>query len=398
MRALQARIALAKKNGTLSEEEAYAVGSPMRKLKSLFPNSPLEKHTPLDIFLSAPSPERPRTLVFRDLGAIESNWVATEFVLHYFEEEQIDHFLDQGFVVVKSAFTKKKAAEWTTNVWIRLGMDPNDPSTWDRERVHMPWHKRERVADFAPKAWDAIHDLLGGEDRIDEKSSAWGDSFIVNLGTDELQKAKESDRIDPRDLDNWHVDGDFFVRGPPAPQALLVIPIFSDIRPGGGGTVICPDGIPMIALYLAAHSEGVSPTGLSFTPSTSTFANPKDDPGYWSHLQEIKKCKKFIEVTGEIGDVILMHPLMLHTASKNYTRAPRIITNPPVALRHPFNFARKDPKEYSLVELKTLRALGVPRLDFRISTERRMIVPARMAFQNELLEVEKQRLAKAQAK
>ncbi|KAG5636753.1 hypothetical protein H0H81_006972, partial [Sphagnurus paluster] len=85
MRALQARLALAKKDGTMSEEEAYAVGSPMRKLKSLFPNSPLEKHTPLDIFLSAPSPERPRNLVFRDLGAIESDWVATEFVLHYFE-------------------------------------------------------------------------------------------------------------------------------------------------------------------------------------------------------------------------------------------------------------------------------------------------------------------------
>ncbi|KAG6829294.1 hypothetical protein H0H92_005048 [Tricholoma furcatifolium] len=85
MRALHARMALAKTNGTISEDEAFAAGSPMRKLKSLFPNSPLEKHAPLDIYLSAPSHERPRALVFRDLGAIESDWVATEFVLHYFE-------------------------------------------------------------------------------------------------------------------------------------------------------------------------------------------------------------------------------------------------------------------------------------------------------------------------
>lgn len=85
MRALQGRMALRKAEGTFSEEDALAVGSPMRKLKSLFPNSPLEKHTPLDIFLSAPSPERPRALMFRDLGSIESDWVATEFVLHYFE-------------------------------------------------------------------------------------------------------------------------------------------------------------------------------------------------------------------------------------------------------------------------------------------------------------------------
>ncbi|RDB28414.1 Altered inheritance of mitochondria protein 18, mitochondrial [Hypsizygus marmoreus] len=85
MRAMQQRIALAKKKGTLSEDDAQAIGSPMRKLKSLFPNSPLTKHTPLDIYLSAPTPGHPRVLVFRDLGAIESDWVATEFVLHYFE-------------------------------------------------------------------------------------------------------------------------------------------------------------------------------------------------------------------------------------------------------------------------------------------------------------------------
>ncbi|KAF5377510.1 hypothetical protein D9615_005139 [Tricholomella constricta] len=85
MRALQARMALGKKEGTLTEEQAYDIGSPMRKLKSLFPNSPLAKHAPLDVFLTAPTPGRPRTLVFRDLGAIENDWVATEFVLHYFE-------------------------------------------------------------------------------------------------------------------------------------------------------------------------------------------------------------------------------------------------------------------------------------------------------------------------
>jgi hypothetical protein len=48
------------------------------------------------------------------------------------------------------------------------------------------------------KAWDAIADLLGGEDRVDDECSAWGDSFIVNLGTKELEN--QTDSIDPRDL------------------------------------------------------------------------------------------------------------------------------------------------------------------------------------------------------
>lgn len=85
MRALQARLSIGMKEGTVTEEIALEASSPIRKLKSLFPNSPLAKHTPLDVFLSAPVPNKPRALVFRDLGSIENDWVATEFVLHYFE-------------------------------------------------------------------------------------------------------------------------------------------------------------------------------------------------------------------------------------------------------------------------------------------------------------------------
>ena len=89
-----------------------------------------------------------------------------------------------------------------------------------------------------------MQDLLGGEERIDETRSTWGDGFIMNLGTPELETANN---IDPRDLDNWHVDGDFFVHFLDSPeQALLVIPLFSDIKPRGGGTYICPDGVDMV--------------------------------------------------------------------------------------------------------------------------------------------------------
>lgn len=261
----------------------------------------------------------------------------------------------------------------------------------------MPVHTKEEVATFAPKAWQAMLDLLGSEDRIDELSATWGDSFIVNLGS-EADSGGLQPAMNPKDLNNWHVDGDFFVHFLDSPeQALLVIPLFSDIKLGGGGTVIAPDGIDMIAQYLAAHPEGVLPTGLSFTPSTSTYAEHKDHPGYWSHLKEIQRCEKFVELTGEVGDVILMHPLMLHSASKNHLRIPRVITNPPVALRQPFDFNRQNPDDFSLVELKTLKALGVDRLDFKATTERRRVVPEREIRQRKMLEEEQKRLASINA-
>ncbi|KAF9015008.1 hypothetical protein BDQ17DRAFT_1385827 [Cyathus striatus] len=310
----------------------------------------------------------------------------------YLTGEDIDHFMKYGYIVIKNAFTKEKASEWTQNLWVRLGINPNDTTTWDRERINMPWHRREAVSTFSPKAWAAMKDLLGGEDRIDDTAAHWGDSFIVNLGTDELAKSKED--IAPQDLNNWHVDGDFFVHFLDSPeQALLVIPVYSDIVSRGGGTMICPEGINLIANYLSKHPEGVLPTGLSFTPSTSTYANKEDDPGYWSMLKEIKRCSHFVEITGEIGDVVLLHPLMMHSASKNYLRIPRVITNPPVALKQPFNFAREDPEEYSLVEKKTLKELGVDKFEFNITTERRKVVPARVLAQQKMMEDEKKRLA-----
>jgi hypothetical protein len=76
---------MANQRGTLSEAGAAIVGSELRTLKTLFPNSPLAKHKAFDIVLMPPVPGRPRALIFRDLGGIANDWVATEFVLHYFE-------------------------------------------------------------------------------------------------------------------------------------------------------------------------------------------------------------------------------------------------------------------------------------------------------------------------
>lgn len=87
MRALLGRMKLAHTRGTITQEEEEEAQSPLRTLKSIFPNTPFAKHAHLDILLTAPfqDPKRPRALVIRDMGAIENDWVAREFVLAYFE-------------------------------------------------------------------------------------------------------------------------------------------------------------------------------------------------------------------------------------------------------------------------------------------------------------------------
>jgi hypothetical protein len=117
------------------------------------------------------------------------------------------------------------------------------------------------------------------------------------------------------------------------------------------------------------------------------------DTGLAFYISLIQQCTDFREMTGDIGDVVLMHPLMCHSASRNSLRIPRIITNPPVGLKEPFVFDRDDPTQYSLVERKTLLALGKDRLSgWKITAERERIIPARMKGALEMKRQEEERL------
>lgn len=83
---------------------------------------------------------------------------------------------------------------------------------------------------------------------------------------------------------------------------------------------------------------------------------------FYDQSKDASKCKLFQQRTGECGDVVLIHPLMMHSASRNSLHIPRVITNPFVGLKEPFNFNREDPREYSLIKKKTLKELGVKAL------------------------------------
>ncbi|KAI6013059.1 chalcone-flavanone isomerase-domain-containing protein [Pisolithus microcarpus] len=100
VRALTARVQLEKSRGVLTPETEFAIQSPLRKLKTLFPNAALTKGTPLDVLVTAPTGDnkQPRRLVFRDLGSIESDWVAEQFVLAYFEGDGISPPLKKATV------------------------------------------------------------------------------------------------------------------------------------------------------------------------------------------------------------------------------------------------------------------------------------------------------------
>ena len=55
----------------------------------------------------------------------------------YLSEEQRAHFLKHGWVRIPDAVPKENIEKFTEHVWVRLGYDPEDRSTWDKEKVRM---------------------------------------------------------------------------------------------------------------------------------------------------------------------------------------------------------------------------------------------------------------------
>lgn len=107
MRALQGRLILAKKSEALTPQEELEIQSPLRKFKSMFPNSkPLEKHQPLDLLFLAPVDGEPRNVIIRDLGSVQSDWLAQELLRAYFHEKGISPAVS---LTIKSTFSVSDA-------------------------------------------------------------------------------------------------------------------------------------------------------------------------------------------------------------------------------------------------------------------------------------------------
>jgi len=285
-------------------------------------------------------------------------------------DEQAEHFLERGFVKVPGAFDAAGAQQWLDDAWIRFGYDRNDPRSWMEKRIHLSARSHVDARTFAPAAWASAVELAGGEERV-LLPWQWGDSFIANLGVgDDRQWQPPSATVG-----GWHKDGDFFRHFLDSPeQALLTLVLWTDMLPKGGGTFVAADSVAVVARFLAGHPEGVL-------------------PGDFDYAELIGQCRDFVEMTGDAGDVVLLHPYTLHATSQNVLGVSRIITNPALALREPMNFNRPDVDDFSLVEQAVLRGLCLDRLDFVPAAPRESVMPERVRKQRTRAAAEDVRLA-----
>ncbi|KAK5706928.1 hypothetical protein LTR97_001920 [Elasticomyces elasticus] len=281
-------------------------------------------------------------------------------------EEEAEHFLVHGWLKVEGGFERQYIDEWLPDFWIRTGYDEHDKTTWKEEYLHVTHHRQVRNEDFCPKAWAKVIDLCGGEDRIHETRERWvGDNFIVNFGSEARSKEDPTSRP-PQTKAGFHYDNDWYRTFlDSSSTAMTIVHCFTDIPKDGGGTWLCEDGMQGICEKLYTRPEGFDPV--------------VDTPVLCEHT---KDCHVFKAIEAKAGDTFIMHGLLPHTNSFNYKHYARVITNPHVTLKEPYNLDR-GPKDgdYSLLEQVILRALGRPSIPEYHSTRPRMFwYPRNSAF------------------
>ena len=254
--------------------------------------------------------------------------------------QQREQFLAEGHIVIKGAFSREDSLRWVRDECARAGYDVDDPASWRNGYERMELSRHEPLSRYAPAAWEASCDLMGGLDRVKNRPAI--SLFAMNFKQGADRPYQPPSAASP----GWHKDGWHFKHFLDSPeQGLLGIPLFTDVLPQGGATFLAVDSVPVIARYLAARPEGAGP----------------DDFGTAALLAE---CHDFREATGEAGDVYLLHPYMLHAVGQNVLQRPRAITNLCYELNEPMEFSRPD-GDYSPVEAAVLRGLGVDHYDFK---------------------------------
>lgn len=296
-------------------------------------------------------------------------------------KEQVEHFREKGWVKVEQAYPQEEALKVQDFLWERLaerGILKENRDTWTEKVVRLG-NYTDPVTDGCntDRLTGAIEDLLGrGRWQLGRKKHnvIWG-GFIINFG--------------PVVPGGWHYDGSHFRHYLDSwQQGLLVVSLFSDVKPGGSGTLVAEGSHNIVAKVLEGHPEGIGlgdairecnqhPWLAELTQSkkAKTSDNIYDDAPPQDDMQSRKDhLSKFmneayhdpdgfdlrvVETTGAPGDMVLCHPFLYHAPSDNELGVPRFMCNRVTPTEERMNFNRANPEDYSVVEEIIRQSLGL---------------------------------------
>ena len=213
-----------------------------------------------------------------------------------------EHYKRHGYARLSHAFPPESAAALADAVWNELsrrhGISRDDRTTWTVvEPRGLGALRRQRVFDAlaTPVVVAAITELLGIADWPPPFS--WGDPLVTLPSTGRWTVPERG----------WHIDF-------PARSELRLkwLAYLAPVVAGGGGTVVLAGSHRRVAEFLRAHP---------------------DDPGRSATVRDVvlggRSVRSFVddvvELTGEPGDIVFLHPHLLHAPAPNHATEPRLM-------------------------------------------------------------------------
>ena len=310
--------------------------------------------------------------------------------------QQIEEFITRGWTKLEEAFPRSQAGKVQDFLWDKLaprGIVKDDPATWRNpmEFIAESYNNSPFDECATPRLAEAISDLVGSGRWINEHEVGWWGWWPVNF-------AIGADQVWDVPADEWHIDtpnSGTYVNAPD--QGVIVLCLFSDVGPHGGGTLVCEGSHQVFTRFLHKNpgltqretnrrcAEGhpylrvlCGRNGSHSTPGVDTSNKrqvhagellkhpvPDDTPVterierfmHQTFVDEHGTSLRVAEFTGSPGDVILGHPFLFHSPSFNHAGRPRFMCNRKTPLFEPMQLDRED-GQYSPLEESIRRALA----------------------------------------
>lgn len=244
-----------------------------------------------------------------------------------FSDNEIEQFIEEGYVILRGGFSRQVAAEGRAFIGKEMNLNEDDSSAWKKPLIHI--QRNFTGAPFDRVMNDRLHralnQLMGqGRGIIHDHFGWWPILFPGFPGPG-----------------GWHVDGSNFQHHVTSrEQGLVTLYLFSDLERGDGGTPMIRASHRAVARLLA----GAEPAGLSHEELTNKL--PQADT----------TC--IVQITGEAGDVAMLHPFLIHGFGPNTGSRVRFACNPQYPLKEAMILNRLD-GAHSPVEEAIRRALDL---------------------------------------
>jgi hypothetical protein len=245
------------------------------------------------------------------------------------EEETLQHFRDHGWVRVRGAFSVDAAAAMRAVVWQVLahaGIREDDASTWTTERPAHLQRVRQAAAFRTVGSARVLRAIDAAFEGLPyERPEEWGSAFVA-FPTPQAWNVPSG---------GWHIDANYLSALSP-PDGIRTHALFGDVAPRAGGTLIVSGSHRLVHQYFKDHPPLSRSRAADYRRALQQHPYLHDlhcdgdaserAARFMDRVEEHDGIPlQVIENAGRAGDVMLLHPLVLHVATSNNGTAPRFL-------------------------------------------------------------------------